>query len=53
MHPTIIKMQDVVANGDDGLIAELLAENVRFRPPTYYKTWTERAPVAAVLGHVG
>jgi hypothetical protein len=53
MHPTIIKMQDVVAKGDDGLIAELLAENVRFRPPTYYKTWTGRAPVAAVLGHVG
>jgi hypothetical protein len=46
-------MQQVVAKGDDTKIAELLAENVRFMPPTYYKTWTGRAPVAAVLGHVG
>lgn len=53
MHPTIVKMQDVVASGDDSAIAGLLAENVRFLPPTYWKTWTGRAPVAAVLGHVG
>ncbi|WP_299664270.1 nuclear transport factor 2 family protein [uncultured Ruegeria sp.] len=53
MHPTIKKMQDVVAKGDEGLIQELLAEDVRFSPPTYYSTWTGREPVAAVLGHVG
>lgn len=53
MHPTIAKLQDVVARGDDTKIAELLAENVQFLPPTYYKTWTGREPVAAVLGHVG
>ncbi|MFT4959358.1 MAG: hypothetical protein ACI92Z_000433 [Paracoccaceae bacterium] len=53
MHPTITKLQDVVAKGDDSKIAELLAENVQFLPPTYYKTWTGREPVAAVLGHVG
>lgn len=53
MHPTISRMMDVVAKGDDGLIAGLLAEDVRFLPPTYYKTWTGREPVAAVLGHVG
>ncbi|MEX0350888.1 MAG: nuclear transport factor 2 family protein [Paracoccaceae bacterium] len=52
MHPTIARMQEVVAKGDETLIAELLAKDVRFRPPTYYKTWTGRAPVAAVLGHV-
>jgi len=46
-------MQDVVAKGDAHAIAPLLAENVTFMPPTYYKTWTGRAPVAAVLGHVG
>ncbi|GAA6191015.1 nuclear transport factor 2 family protein [Phaeobacter sp. NW0010-22] len=53
MHPTITKMQEVVAKGDETLIHELLAEDVKFMPPTYYKTWTGRDPVAAVLGHVG
>lgn len=46
-------MQEVVAKGDESLIHELLAEDVQFMPPTYYKTWTGREPVAAVLGHVG
>ncbi len=53
MHPTIKRMQEVVAKGDEGLIQELLAEDVRFSPPTYYSNWTGREPVAAVLGHVG
>tara|TARA_R110000787_G_scaffold58312_1_gene133003 strand:- start:18038 stop:18451 length:414 start_codon:yes stop_codon:yes gene_type:complete len=53
MHPTITKMIDVVAKGEADRIAPLLAEDVRFMPPTYYKTWTGREPVAAVLGHVG
>ncbi|WP_170364955.1 nuclear transport factor 2 family protein [Ruegeria arenilitoris] len=53
MHPTIEQMQEVVAKGDESLIHELLAEDVQFLPPTYYSTWTGRAPVAAVLGHVG
>ncbi|WP_037256311.1 nuclear transport factor 2 family protein [Roseobacter sp. SK209-2-6] len=53
MHPTIIRMQEVVAKGDEALVAELLAEDVTFQPPTYWKTWTGREPVAAVLGHVG
>lgn len=53
MHPTIERMQEVVAKGDESLIKDLLAEDVSFLPPTYYSTWTGRAPVAAVLGHVG
>lgn len=53
MHPTIEQMKEVVAKGDESLIQALLAEDVRFSPPTYYSTWTGRAPVAAVLGHVG
>ncbi|WP_299641944.1 nuclear transport factor 2 family protein [uncultured Ruegeria sp.] len=53
MHPTIERMQEVVAKGDEALIHKLLAEDVQFLPPTYYSTWTGRAPVAAVLGHVG
>lgn len=52
MHPTIVTFQQVVAKGDENAIGPLLAENVQFQPPTYWKTWTGRAPVAAVLGHV-
>lgn len=53
MHPTIERLQVVVAKGDEALIHDLLAEDVQFLPPTYYSTWTGRVPVAAVLGHVG
>lgn len=53
MHPTIERMMEIVASGDDTKIAEILAEDVRFLPPTYWKTWIGREPVAAVLGHVG
>ena len=53
MHPTIQKMQDIIAAGDDAAIATILAEDVEFLPPTYWKTWKGRDPVAAVLGHVG
>ena len=53
MHPTITRMQEVVAKGEEEAILELLAEDVTFLPPTYWKTWTGRTPVAAVLGHHG
>jgi hypothetical protein len=53
MHPTITRLQEIVAKGDETLIAKILAEDIRFQPPTYYKIWTGRAPVAAILGHVG
>ncbi len=53
MHPTIQTMLTVVAKGDADAIAPLLARDVKFMPPTYYKTWTGRDAVAAVLGHVG
>lgn len=53
MHPTIKRMMEIVASGDDEKIKEILAEDVAFLPPTYWKTWTGREPVAAVLGHVG
>lgn len=53
MHPTIEAMQKAVASGDAAAIAPLLAKDVSFLPPTYWKTWTGRDAVAAVLGHVG
>lgn len=53
MHPTIREIQDVVAKGDKDAIGPLLAQDVKFMPPTYWKTWVGRDAVAAVLGHVG
>lgn len=53
MHPTITRMMDIVASGQEDLIGDILAEDVKFLPPTYFKTWTGRDAVAAVLGHVG
>ncbi|WP_271949710.1 nuclear transport factor 2 family protein [Ruegeria faecimaris] len=53
MHPTIEQLKDVITKGDESLIHEFLAEDVRFLPPTYYSTWAGREPVAALLGHVG
>ncbi len=52
MHPTIARIRQVVAHGREEEIAPLLAQDVEFLPPTYWKTWTGREPVAAVLGHV-
>ncbi len=53
MHPTIKIMKNVVTKSNEDVLARILAEHVTFQPPTYYKTWTGRAPVAAILGHVG
>ncbi len=53
MHPTIQRMTEIVSSGEEDKIGTILAENVKFMPPTYWKTWTGREPVAAVLGHVG
>ncbi len=53
MHPTIVKMQEVVASGDDKRIIELLSPDVVFLPPTDWASWRGAEPVAAVLGHVG
>ena len=53
VHPTIERMKYAVTKGGEIAILDILAEDVQFQPPTYYKTWTGRVPVAAVLGHVG
>ena len=36
MHPTIKEIQEVVAKGDKDAIGPLLAEDVKFLPPTYW-----------------
>lgn len=52
VHPTLDRLKDVAASGDENGLRPLLAADVRFRPPTYWATWTGAEPVAAVLGHV-
>ncbi|MCI2400211.1 nuclear transport factor 2 family protein [Aliiroseovarius subalbicans] len=52
MHPTITQFKAAVAARDEAAVMAVLAEDVRFMPPTYWATWTGREPVAAVLGHV-
>ena len=46
-------MTQIVAGGDEDRIGEILAEDVRFLPPTHWASWTGRDPVAKLLGHVG
>ena len=53
VYPTIERLKEVVGDGEERAICEILAENVQFQPPTYFETWTERKPVAAILGNVG
>lgn len=52
MHPTIQKFHDSVLADDHAAVPALMAEDVRFMPPTYWATWNGREAVAAVLGHV-
>ncbi len=52
MHPTIQKFHDLVLADKHDDVPALLAENIRFQPPTYWATWNGRDAVGAVLGHV-
>jgi len=52
MQPTIARFKDAVPQKSEAILHEVLTENVTFSLPTYWATWTGRAPVAAVLGHV-
>lgn len=52
MHPTIQKFHDLVLANDHDGVPDLMAADVRFKPPTYWATWTGRDAVSAVLGHV-
>ena len=53
MHKTIQRMTEIVSSGEEDDILTILAEDVTFLPPTYYRSWVGRNAVAAVLGHVG
>ena len=53
MHKTIQRMTEIVSSGEEDDVLTILAEDVTFLPPTYYRSWVGRNAVAAVLGHVG
>lgn len=52
MHATIQKFHDYVLANDHSQVPTLMAEDIKFQPPTYWATWNGRDAVAAVLGHV-
>lgn len=52
VHPTVERILDVLTKGDEAEVKSLLAEEVAFLPPTYFKTWIGREPVAALLAYV-
>ena len=52
MHPTIEAFHDAVLANQHDRVPALMAEDVRFRPPTYWATWNGRSAVSAVLAHV-
>jgi hypothetical protein len=45
IHPTVERMKDVLTEGGEIAILDILAEDVKFQPPTYYKNWTGRPPL--------
>lgn len=53
MHPTIDAFETCILERRTDALPDLLAEEVTFRPPTYWAEWQGRAVVAALLGHVG
>ena len=52
MHPTIQAFHDAALAKDDAALLPLFAQDIRFLPPTYWKTWTGNRSVAAILAHV-
>lgn len=52
MHPTVQKFHDLVLAHEHSGVPALMADDVKFQPPTYWATWNGRDAVAAVLEHV-
>ena len=51
--PLATRIAEMLAAHDTAAIAPMLAEDVVFRPPTYWADWVGREPVAILLEHVG
>ncbi|MEM0924136.1 MAG: nuclear transport factor 2 family protein [Pseudomonadota bacterium] len=51
--PFAERIAQMLASHSTDDIASMLAEDVVFRPPTYWAEWKGREPVAILLEHVG
>ena len=52
LHPTIEAFLKVVATGEKKDLIPLLADDVLFKPPTYWKEWPGKEIVSRILAHV-
>ena len=52
LHPTINAFLKVVQSGKKEDLIPLLAEDVLFKPPTYWKEWPGKEITARILSHV-
>ena len=52
LHPTIDAFLNVVQSGKKEDLIPLLAEDVLFKPPTYWKEWSGKEITARILSHV-
>ena len=52
LHPTIDAFLKVVQSGKKEDLIPLLAEDVLFKPPTYWKEWPGKEITARILSHV-
>ena len=50
--PLATRIAEMLAAHDTATIAPMLAEDVVFRPPTYWADWVGREPVSILLEHV-
>ena len=52
LHPTLDAFLNVVQSGKKEDLIPLLAEDVLFKPPTYWKEWSGKEITARILSHV-
>ena len=52
LHPTIKAFINVVDSGKKEDLIPLLADDILFKPPTYWKEWLGKEITARILSHV-
>ena len=52
-HPTIESFFIAIKSNNVDHLESIFDENIRFKPPTYWKEWHGKEVVARILSHVG